>query len=156
MAYARNGPLGIGQGWERVLTWACACVSVRVSAVQVDVLFDARLRPWILEANLSPSLDIRASPRLQAVKDHVLRDTVRLAVTRPRAPTGLPPAPAPDSASFQTARQYWIEAETRRELANLGGFQPLFYDPASWPEIFPLLADRNGHAARLYAALNPS
>jgi hypothetical protein len=86
---------------------------------------DSALRPWLLELNLSPSLDTAASACLPALKMTVLRDTVRLAFTRPVAAAALPPPLDPATATVAAARAHWTASETARELANLGGFRPL-------------------------------
>ena len=123
------------------------------------MLFDAALHPWLLEVNLAPSLDTSASALLGPLKERVLRDTIRLAVTRPAAPeAGLPPTPGPpETTAFEVARRYWVECETRRELANLGGYEPLFTKPSRWAAVAPLVEDPHGYAHELYAsgALRP-
>jgi len=131
-------------------TRPCACFN----DCQVDVLFDEALRPSILEANLSPSMDTTASAHLGPMKERVLRDTLRLAVTRANVPAALPELPpGGEACTFEQARWYWIESETRRELANLGGYLPLMPNADFWPHVQPLLVDPSGYAARLHTVL---
>lgn len=40
-----------------------------------DIIVDASGAPWLLELNVSPSMDIAASPILKPIKSRVLRDT---------------------------------------------------------------------------------
>ncbi|MFZ5609725.1 MAG: hypothetical protein ACOY99_08950 [Pseudomonadota bacterium] len=82
----------------------------------VDCLIDADLKPWVLECNLSPSLEVCAAPEdggdfEKATKRQLVADMVAL--------LGLNEAPAPRQASTPMARQ---RAAFLREEKNAGGF----------------------------------
>ncbi|MBS3804979.1 MAG: hypothetical protein KGY54_10555 [Oleiphilaceae bacterium] len=92
----------------------------------IDCLVDDQLKPWVLECNLSPSLDVCAGPESggdieEGIKSSLIADLVQL--------TGLNDMDAgPDDRSPE---QQLVE-ETRRELAQAGGFQRLY--PCEDPE----------------------
>lgn len=105
----------------------------------LDCLVDSSLKPWIMECNLSPSLDICAAPKDGGDKEHVIkRQLVRdmvdmLGFNRPR----------PDRSDLDPATR--ILAETDEEMAHRGGWERIW--PGARPEdhlsFFPLprLAD---------------
>lgn len=105
----------------------------------IDCLVDAELNPWILECNLSPSMDVCAAPAdggdvEERNKRELVSDMVRLlGLNRPR----------PDHDRLDGAERVLAEAET--ELTHAGQFERLVPspDPARYLACFPLprLAD---------------
>jgi tubulin polyglutamylase TTLL5 len=100
----------------------------------IDCLVDDQLKPWVLECNLSPSLDVCAGPESggdieEGIKSSLIADLVRLTGLNDRRPG--PECLAPE--------QQLIE-ETRRELAQAGGFQRLYpcRDPERYLSYFTL------------------
>lgn len=95
--------------------------------IGLDCLVDADLEPWILECNLSPSLDICAAPedggiREEEIKSQLVKDMVAMLgfnETRPRAS---------DEVDAPQAR---IIAQAEEENARSGGWQRLI--PADDP-----------------------
>ncbi|WP_404367351.1 amylase [Marinobacter sp.] len=92
----------------------------------IDCLIDDQLKPWILECNLSPSLEVCAGPESggdieEGIKGSMVADLVSL--------TGLNIESAPLRAA--SPEEQLIE-ETRNELEQAGNFQRLF--PCSDPE----------------------
>ncbi|PHS26255.1 MAG: amylase [Robiginitomaculum sp.] len=86
----------------------------------VDCLVDADLKPWILECNLSPSLEVCAAPddggdTETKIKRTMVADMVSL--------LGLNGPPAEHSGLGREAR---LIKEGEGELARAGGFQCLF------------------------------
>mmetsp|Transcript_1057 Transcript_1057/g.3431 ORF Transcript_1057/g.3431 Transcript_1057/m.3431 type:complete len:998 (-) Transcript_1057:2293-5286(-) len=74
-----------------------------------DVLVDEDLKPWIIEANTSPSLEV--SNELDAyVKEKVIRDTVAL----------LDPLPFNRSALLSVLKRRLSELKTRHTLTSIG------------------------------------
>ena len=93
----------------------------------IDCLVDQQLNPWVLECNLSPSLEVCAGPESggdieEGVKRSLIEDMLCLVgLTRP----------SQDSFKPHTPEQALI-AQTEQELANAGGFQRLY--PCAQPE----------------------
>lgn len=105
----------------------------------IDCMIDDDLKPWILECNLSPSLDTCAAPEdggivEERIKGELVRDMLRLVdITGESAPE-----PGDDSPSA-------LLAEARAEESRAGGFKRLL--PSVSPERYlpffslPSLAD---------------
>jgi len=95
----------------------------------IDCLIDQQLQPWVLECNLSPSLEVCAGPESggdieEGVKRSLIEDMLRLVgLTRSSR----------DSSEPDTPEQALI-AQTEQELANAGGFQRLY--PCAEPESY--------------------
>ena len=93
----------------------------------IDCLIDDKLKPWVLECNLSPSLDVCAGPESggdieEGVKRSLIEDMLRLVgVDRP-----------PEEAPERGAPEQTLIAQSEQELANAGGFRRLY--PCAEPE----------------------
>ncbi|MCC5986327.1 MAG: hypothetical protein JJT95_01505 [Pararhodobacter sp.] len=92
--------------------------------IGLDVMVDAELKPWILECNLSPSLDVCAAPKdggtaEAEIKPRMVRELVDM--------MGLNRDASGDDAFADPAER--IVAETREELSRAGGWQPLAPTP---------------------------
>jgi hypothetical protein len=105
----------------------------------VDCLVDSDLKPWIMECNLSPSLDICAAPQdggdIEArTKRQLVADTVRL--------VGID-EPATDRSALPPTDRIRLEAEA--ELSRAGDFSRIYpaSDAIRYLPFFPLprLAD---------------
>ena len=86
----------------------------------VDCLVDADLKPWILECNLSPSLEVCASPdhggEMEArIKRSMVADMVSL--------VGLN---EPIREPINLSTEEGVHQRAERELARAGGFQRIF------------------------------
>jgi hypothetical protein len=95
--------------------------------IGLDVMVDADLKPWILECNLSPSLDVCAAPQdggtaEAEIKPRMVRELVDMMGFN---------RDAPDDAAFADPVER-IATETRDEQSRAGGWQPLA--PTSTPE----------------------
>lgn len=105
----------------------------------LDCLVDADLRPWILECNLSPSLEVCAAPEDGGVEEErIKRQLVADAVALLGINDPSPPAAPADPVER-------ILADAERELAHAGDFIRVFprADAESFLPFFPLprLAD---------------
>lgn len=94
-----------------------------------DVMLDADLKPWILECNLSPSLDVCAAPKdggdaEAEIKPRMVRELVDM--------MGLNRDMTADDAFCSPAGR--IIAETLDEQSRAGGWQPLA--PTAAPESY--------------------
>lgn len=92
--------------------------------IGLDVMVDADLKPWILECNLSPSLDVCAAPQdggtaEAEIKPRMVRELVDM--------MGFNRAVSDDAAFADPAER--IVAETRGELSRAGGWLPLAPTP---------------------------
>lgn len=105
----------------------------------LDCLVDAQLKPWILECNLSPSMEVCAAPAdggvVEAqVKRQMIADMVSL--------LGLN-TPSGEAGPSDPAERIVVEAE--REQARAGGFRRVFPDAAAGDQLaflpLPRLAD---------------
>ncbi|PKM03647.1 MAG: amylase [Gammaproteobacteria bacterium HGW-Gammaproteobacteria-6] len=99
----------------------------------IDCLIDADIKPWILECNLSPSLEVCAGPESggdieERIKGSIVADMVEmLGLNRP----------AHEESSGSMVEQ--LVRETQTELANSGGFRNLI--PGSDPSAYlPFMA----------------
>jgi len=99
----------------------------------IDCLIDADIKPWILECNLSPSLEVCAGPESggdieERIKGSIVADMVEmLGLNRP----------AHEEPSGSMVEQ--LVRETQTELANSGGFRNLI--PGSDPSAYlPFMA----------------
>ncbi len=95
--------------------------------IGLDVMVDADLKPWILECNLSPSLDVCAAPQdggtaEAEIKPRMVRELVEMMGFNRDAPA--------DEEFADPAER--IAMETRDEQSRAGGWQPLA--PTSTPE----------------------
>jgi len=88
----------------------------------VDCLIDADLKPWILECNLSPSLEVCAAPDHGGEEERRIK---RQLVADMAALLGLN-EPPPDLAGLSMDER--IRRRTERELARAGGFERIFPD----------------------------
>jgi len=102
--------------------------------IGLDCMVDNALKPWLLECNLSPSLEVCAEPETggaeeEATKRALVADLVSL-VGLNRAPE--PPADRPDKKQFVS--------DAARELENAGGFERIFPGPdaAEFLSYFPV------------------
>jgi len=90
----------------------------------IDCLIDADIKPWILECNLSPSLEVCAGPESggdieEGIKGALVADMVNmLGLNRPAEP----------------ASESSVVEETKAEIANRGGFRNLI--PGSDPAVY--------------------
>ncbi len=101
--------------------------------IGLDVMVDADLKPWILECNLSPSLDVCAAPKdggdaEAEIKPRMVAELVDMMGFNREAPEDLDGADGGGDAD-PAAR---LIAETRAEQARAGGWQPLA--PTATPE----------------------
>ncbi|WP_209426866.1 hypothetical protein [Pararhodobacter sp. SW119] len=92
--------------------------------IGLDVMVDADLKPWILECNLSPSLDVCAAPQdggaaEAEIKPRMVRELVDMMGFNRDAPD--------DTKVADPAER--IVAETREEHARAGGWQPIAPTP---------------------------
>ncbi|PAV25847.1 amylase [Tamilnaduibacter salinus] len=94
----------------------------------IDCLIDQDLKPWVLECNLSPSLEVCAGPESggdveEGIKGSIVADMVEM--------LGLNRPPAGDT-NASGAEQ--VVRETQDEIANSGGFRNLIpgSDPSSY------------------------
>jgi tubulin polyglutamylase TTLL5 len=99
----------------------------------IDSLIDADIKPWILECNLSPSLEVCAGPESggdieERIKGSIVADMVEmLGLNRP----------AHEESSGSMVEK--LVRETQTELANSGGFRNLI--PGSDPSAYlPFMA----------------
>jgi len=99
----------------------------------IDCLIDADIKPWVLECNLSPSLEVCAGPESggdieEKIKGGMVTDLVEmLGLNRP----------AHEESSGSMVEQ--LVRETQTELANSGGFRNLI--PGSDPSAYlPFMA----------------
>jgi len=100
----------------------------------IDCLIDADLNPWIMECNLSPSLEVCAAPAdggdfEAATKQRLVADMVTL--------LGL--NEAPDPALLSAPPEQRIIADFTSQMARRGGFRLLCPgpDPAAYLTSFP-------------------
>jgi tubulin-tyrosine ligase family protein len=99
----------------------------------IDCLIDADLKPWVLECNLSPSLEVCAGPDSggdieEGIKGALVADMVEM--------LGLNRPADQDSAESTVER---LVRETQNELINSGGFKNLI--PGSDPSAYlPFMA----------------
>lgn len=100
----------------------------------LDCLVDSDLKPWILECNLSPSLEVCAAPEDGGdVEEHMKRrlvaDMVRL--------LGID---QPDDPSSEVPTQQQLIETAERERSRAGGYIPLIpsCQPATYLRCFPL------------------
>ncbi|NBB70204.1 MAG: amylase, partial [Alphaproteobacteria bacterium] len=92
----------------------------------IDCLIDARLKPWIMECNLSPSLDVCAAPEDGGEVEYgIKRQLVHDMVAMLRFNHTGPDHPAPDGPAR-------LAAEAEAERAHAGGWQRLY--PHAEPE----------------------
>ncbi|ABI55594.1 PqqD family peptide modification chaperone [Alkalilimnicola ehrlichii MLHE-1] len=104
--------------------------------IGMDCLVDDRIRPWLLECNLSPSLGVCAAPEdggdiEAAIKRRLVTDVVTM--------TGLnDPKPTAEGAGDDPVGQWRAAAE--REARHAGGFQRILpaADAAHYLSCFPL------------------
>ena len=93
----------------------------------IDCLIDQNLKPWVLECNLSPSLEVCAGPESggdieEGVKRSLIEDMLRLVgVDRP-----------PEESPEPGTPEQTLIVQTEQELTNAGGFQRLY--PCAEPE----------------------
>ena len=104
--------------------------------IGMDCLVDDRIRPWLLECNLSPSLGVCAAPEdggdIEAgIKRRLVADLVAM--------TGLND-PAPDSTEQHDDPVARWRAEAEREARHSGGFERLLptAEAAHYLSCFPL------------------
>lgn len=117
---------------ERIKGYPSGCHEL----LGIDCLIDANLKPWIMECNLSPSLDICAESGygLEAesqTKRALVGDSLQLL----GIPDRLPRSPAPEEKNpFQT-----ILNLAREEAERSGGYKRLFPDENAiqWLRYFP-------------------
>jgi len=91
----------------------------------IDCLIDADIKPWVLECNLSPSLEVCAGPESggdieERIKGSIVADMVEM--------LGLN-GPAYQEPSCSMAEQ--LVRETQMEMNNSGGFRNLIPGPDS-------------------------
>lgn len=94
--------------------------------IGLDVMVDADLKPWILECNLSPSLDVCAAPKdggdaEAEIKPRMVAELIDMMGCNRAVPEDLNAAEGAGDAD-PAAR---LVAETRAELSRAGGWQPL-------------------------------
>lgn len=90
-----------------------------------DVLLDDKLKPWVLEVNLSPSLSVESTLDF-SVKSRLLSDLLNLVgceVFDRRNPRETSPPPFQDTYSASDVDQ--MVEETKGELARSGGWKML-------------------------------
>lgn len=96
-----------------------------------DILIDNSLKPWLLEVNLSPSLNIDANIDLR-IKGKLLADLLNLVGIpshewrdRPKARGGRPNWNEPSPGELSTLERQVIR-ETEQEMTRLGSFERIF------------------------------
>ena len=128
---------------SRTGAWAPGCCEL----IGMDCMIDKDLKPWLLECNLSPSLDVCADPDSggemeKEIKRAVVADLVAMA--------GLN---NPDTGILDADDLSAVIAASEQEQERAGGFERIFpaYDAADFYPFFPAprhadiaLAEANG------------